>query len=715
LTNKIIKNHTHRLIASSITAINTLSLSALSSIAIAQGDNVYLEEITVTARHREESLQDLSISASAISSDTLRDAGVNRTRDLEYMVPNLVFGNTGTDGETFVGIRGVGDFSRNIGFDTRVGVYLDGVFVGQSLAINQAMADVDRVETLRGPQGTLFGKNTSSGVISIVSTAPSQELGGFVEVEAGDYNNIGASAAINIPLSDTMAARASFVVKEKDGYVDNLYNGKDLLSQDFWGARVKLLSTPSDQLSMTFSADYYKSQPNILFLEPTDATIDAAPKAFEVNQNVDLHDNNDSGGASATVEYEFENQFLLTSISSYRFSERNTNSDEDASPADVLYVNLFHDEFQQFTQEFRLASPSNDEYDYVLGAYLFSQKAESARDAIGGVDFGGPFLAALTEARVDTDTFAVFANGNYYLNESWSLNAGLRYNTEDREVDFDQASTAFFGAVTVDDSESASDVNLTMSVKYTHSDELNIYAAYSRGSKSGGWNLDFVASDDIAFDGETVDSMELGFKSEIFDHRVRLNGAIFYAEYEDFQVFQFQDTDLGTNLALTNAGKVSSKGMELELTAVPSANLFITAGVGYTDASFDEFRNGGGLGVHFDGNKLARAPEWTGSLSAQYTQSFSSGELNYRAEYSYRDEQFFNPNNFEDNHASGYGLANASVKWVAEGDAWELSLWGRNLADKRYSQNSGVSFMGVPFDLYGEPRTYGLTFRKNFN
>jgi len=715
LKNKIIENQTHRLIASSIAAINTLSLSALSSIAIAQGDNVYLEEITVTARHREESLQDLSISASAISSDTLRDAGVNRTRDLEYMVPNLVFGNTGTDGETFVGIRGVGDFSRNIGFDTRVGVYLDGVFVGQSLAINQAMADVDRVETLRGPQGTLFGKNTSSGVISIVSTAPSQELGGFVEVEAGDYNNIGASAAINIPLSDTMAARASFVVKEKDGYVDNLYNGKDLLSQDFWGARVKLLSTPSDQLSMTFSADYYKSQPNILFLEPTDATIDAAPKAFEVNQNVDLHDNNDSGGASATVEYEFENQFLLTSISSYRFSERNTNSDEDASPADVLYVNLFHDEFQQFTQEFRLASPSNEDYDYVLGAYLFSQKAESERDAIGGVDFGGPFLAALTEARVDTDTFAVFANGNYYLNESWSLNGGLRYNTEDREVDFDQANTAFFGAVTVDDSESASDVNLTMSIKYTHSDELNIYAAYSRGSKSGGWNLDFVASDDIAFDGETVDSMELGFKSEIFDHRVRLNGAIFYAEYEDFQVFQFQDTDLGTNLALTNAGKVSSKGMELELTAVPSANLFITAGVGYTDASFDEFRNGGGLGVHFDGNKLARAPEWTGSLSAQYTQSFTSGELNYRAEYSYRDEQYFNPNNFEDNHADGYGLANASVKWVAEGDAWELSLWGRNLADKRYSQNSGVSFMGVPFDLYGEPRTYGLTFRKNFN
>lgn len=673
-----------------------------------------LEEVVVTARHREESLQELSISASALSGDVLREAGVSRTRDLEYMVPNLVFGNTGTDGETFVGIRGVGDFSRNIGFDTRVGVYVDQVFVGQSLAINQAMVDVDRVETLRGPQGTLFGKNTSSGVISIVSKQPEQELGGFVELDVGNYDSVSVSGAINAPFNETTALRASFIVKQQDGYVDNLFNGKDLLSQDFWGARINLLNTSLSALTIKVSADYYHSEPNILFLEPTSAAVDGAPKPFKVNQDVDLQDDSDSGGASLTLDYDMANGYVLTSITAYRFSERNTNSDEDASPADALYAKLFHDEFDQFTQEVRLASPANDRYDFVIGGYLFVQDAESVRDAFGGVDFGGPFLAALTDAEVDTDSYALFVNGNYHLNDSWSINVGLRLNEERREVSFVQAATPFFSAVALDESESDSDFNATLSLKYHFSENIAVYAAYSRGTKSGGWNLDFVPSADIAFDGETVDSFELGFKSEWWDRRIRLNGAAFYANYEDFQVFQFQTTNLGTNLVLTNAGEVTSKGIELELTALPTENLMITAGLGYTDATFDEFRDGGGIGVHFDGNNLARAPEWTGNVSAQYVQPLPLGELQFRVEYSYRDDQYFNPNNFDDNFAEGYGLSNASIKWLSAREQWQVTAWGRNLADKRYLHNRGVSFLGVPFDLYGQPRTYGVTLRRSF-
>lgn len=697
------------------TLLPVMVLAIVPTIVQAETANGHvLEEVVVTARHREESLQELSISASALSGDFLREAGVNRTRDLEYMVPNLVFGNTGTDGETFVGIRGVGDFSRNIGFDTRVGVYIDQVFVGQSLAINQAMVDVDRVETLRGPQGTLFGKNTSSGVISIVSKQPEPELGGWLELDVGNYDSAGLSGALNVPLNDTTAVRGSFIVKEQDGYVDNLYNGKELLSQDFWGARINLINHTSDALTIKASADYYHSEPNILFLEPTLALIDGAPKPYEVNQDVDLQDDSDSGGASLTIDYEMANGYILTAITGYRFSERNTNSDEDASPADLLYARLFHDEFDQFTQEVRLASPANDRYDFVVGAYVFVQDAESRRDAFGGVDFGGPFLAALTVADVDTESYALFINGNYHINDAWSINAGLRLNEERRDVSFDQAATAFFGPVTLDDSESDSDVNATLSIKYHFSESIAFYAAYSRGTKSGGWNLDFVPNADIAFDGETVDSFEIGFKSEWWDRRIRLNGATFYATYEDFQVFQFQDTALGTNLVLTNAGEVTSKGIELELTALPTDQLMITAGVGYTDASFDEFRNGGGIGVHFDGNDLARAPEWTGNFTAQYSQPISVGELQFRYEYSYRGDQYFNPNNFDDNFAEAYGLSNASIKWLSEDEAWQITAWGRNLADKRYLHNRGVSFLGIPFDLYGQPRTYGVTLRRDF-
>jgi iron complex outermembrane receptor protein len=686
------------------------------------GAQSVLEEIVVTARHREERLQDLSISATAIDGATLERSGVARARDLEYMVPNLVFGNTGTDGETFVGIRGVGDFSRNIGFDTRVGVYVDGVFVGQSLAINQALVDVDRIEVLRGPQGTLFGKNTSSGVISINTRRPEHEFGGFVNFEYGNYDNVGGSGAVNLPLGDSLAARGSFVVKQRDGYVKNLFNGKDLLSEDYWGARGQLLFTPADRLEVRLSGDWYQSRPNILFLEPTAEVpgvtfggFAAAPKRLQVSQDVDLKDRLENGGVSLSIEYETAGGFTLTSITGYRFSDRVTNSDEDASPLDGLYVDGFHDDLHHVTQEFRLASPRHERFDYVLGAFYFHQRAESLRSAMGGVVFGGPFLAAHSETEVDVDAWALFGNGNFHLNERFSINAGLRLNQEDREVQFDQAATPFFPPILLREGESEFNVTATASLNYRFSDDVRGYFTWGRGTKAGGWNVDFVSVADIRFADETVDTFEVGVKAELFGRRLRVNGAVFHSEFSNFQVFQFQATDLGTNLILTNAGEVTATGVELEVAAVPMEGLLLTGGLGYADTTFERFRDGGGIGIDFDGNTLPRAPEVTASASIQYTHPAGAwGDLVWRGEYSYRDDQYFNPDNLPNTLGAGYSLFNARVGLVGAGDSWEIFVWGRNLTDERYVTNRGVSFLGIPFDLYGTPRTYGVSIRKNF-
>ncbi|WP_286829912.1 MULTISPECIES: TonB-dependent receptor [Kordiimonas] len=696
--------------------------AAQDEAAADDSDMWALEEIVVTARHRKESLQNLSVSISAVTGETLERSGVGNARDIEHMVPNLVFGNTGTDGETFVGMRGVGDFSRNIGFDTRVGVYLDGVYVGQSLAINQAMADVQHVEVLRGPQGTLFGKNTSSGVINVVSRDPGYEFEGSIKAETGNFGMYQGTAILNVPISDgKAAARIVLTGKHRDGYVKNLYNDKDLLSEDYYGGRVKLLVEPSEKLTLKFSGDFNASRPNILFLEPSAPNgfggYVGAPEVREVTQDVDLKDELDGYGMSMQADYQFDSGMVLTSITGYRHAERLTVSDEDASPLDFIDADHFEDSFNHFSQELRLASAPHEKFDYVLGAYYFHQASDSLRSVASGTDFLGEMNIASTTTDVNTDVFALFANGNIYLNEDWSINAGLRWNSEKKDVVFDQNATALFPAVGVIDDRKDDDINYTISLNWQATNDVKLYATHAHGTKGGGWNVDFVASDDIAFEGEKVDTFEFGMKSELAGGRVRLNAAAFVSKFDSLQVFQFVfDEGSGTtNLSLTNAGKATAKGFEFDLQAMPAEGLEIFASVGYADTTFDEFKNGGGLDVHYDGNRLPRAPKWTTSVAAQYTGQINE-DLDWiiRAEHTYRSAQYFNPSNDATTLGDGYGLLNARIGVVSNSGGWEIFAWGKNLTNELYEMNRGVSFLGIPFDLYGAPRTYGVSLGYRF-
>jgi iron complex outermembrane receptor protein len=701
-------------------------MAALISVSAWSQDDDVIDEIVVTARHRTESIQSVPISISAVSGSFLADQRITSLQGLEHSVPNLVFGETGTSGETHIGIRGIGDFSRNIGFDTRVGVYIDGVFAGQSLAVDQGLVDLAQVEVLRGPQGTLFGKNSSSGAINIISNKPELgETSGELRVGAGNFDTVSGQAVLNVPLGEIAAARVSLYTQEQDGYIRNLFTGKDNMSSDHTIGRLRLRVQPSDALDINFSFDFREQDNTLLFLEPDgDWEIangnPAAEPRFVADQDADLIDENSGSGGGLTIDYTLDSGHVLTSITGFRTVDRKVGSDEDATSLFTLDARYFEDDFDHFTQEFRLASPEDQSFRYVVGAFFFDQDAETDRKVALGPGFGGPpegVDAAIQDSSVDTSNLAVFVNGNVDLSDRWTLSGGLRYTDEEKDARIDQFVFPGFGlAELIQESFSRDEdyTTATLNIQYQATDDMLTYFTYSNGYKAGGFNVDLVpTTSDLFFEEETVDSFELGLKSDLLDGRLRLNVTAFHAEYDDYQVFQFRfDPFSGTTaLLVSNAASVTTQGIEIEGVAHFNDNFELAYGFGFTDAEFDDFPGGsidaGGNAENAGGNTLPRAPDFTASLTAIY--NFTAGDADGRASLSYthRGEQYFNPDNRENSRQPSYGLLHASLDFDIN-DNWSVGVWGHNLTDEVYRGMRGVSFLGVPFSLYMQPRTYGI-------
>lgn len=697
------------------------------TLAQESADARAIEEIVVTARHRAESIQSVPISMSAVSGNALQDARITTLQGLEHSVPNLVFGETGSSGETHVGIRGIGDFSRNIGFDTRVGVYIDGVFAGQSLAVDQGLVDLAQVEVLRGPQGTLFGKNSSSGAINLVNNKPAiGETEGELRLGGGNLDLFTVQGVLNVPLGATTAARFAIFSQRRDGYIDNLFDGNKLMSGDHTIGRALLRFKPSDELEVNLSFDARVQDNDLLFLEPdasfesTAGNPDAAPIRV-VDQDADLIDDNQGAGAGLTVDYTFGGGHVLTSITGFRTVERKVGSDEDATRVFTLDARYFEDDFDHFTQEFRLASPGEWNFRYVIGAFYFDQDAKTDRVVALGPGFGGPpegVDAAVQDSAVDTSNIAAFINGNVDLSDRFTLSAGLRYTEENKDVEINQFVFPGFGlAELIQESFNREEeyVTATFNLQYQAAEAMLAYFTYSNGYKAGGFNVDLVpAVDDLFFEEETVDSFEVGLKSDLLGGRLQLNVTAFHAEYEDYQVFQFRfDPFSGTtSLLVSNAASVTTKGVEVEGVAHFTDAFELKYGIGFTDATFDDFPGGAidpdtGAPVNVAGNTLSRAPELTAHLTARYSFALGSIEGFGTLTYAHRGEQFFNPDNRENSRQSAYDLFDASLDFEIN-EHWAIGIWGRNLTDEEYRGMRGVSFLGIPFSLYMPPRTFGI-------
>lgn len=708
-----------------ITSVSSVMLLVGAGPALAQSPEdetgtKRLETVTVSAQKRDQSLQDVPIAISAVSASDIERVQAADMQDLQFSTPNLTIQGQDPASMSF-GIRGIADRSRNPGYENRIGVYIDGVWIGRSAGANALTLDVENLEILRGPQGTLFGKNTVSGAINITTRKPDDEFGAFVRGQAGNYNLYSLAAGVDVPLADTVRSKLTVSHRSRDGFTDDVNTGDDYGNVDEYAARAGLDwdVTPNTlaSLSLDFSENTFRNAIGERTNDPN------APGPYTVALSTVSESYTRSQGVSLNVEHELENGFELTSITGLRSTTRKgTDTDEDYSPAEIAVTDVIQQTAENLSQEFRIASPQYDRFDYVAGVYYLDQEITGAGQASALLAALDPRLPAVIgsvrhEETINSETFALFAHGNYDLTEQLQLTAGIRYTDESKDIDYVISDESFlFTNGELQDSRSASNWSPTVSLNWFPTDDTMVYGRFARAFKSGGWNADFIANiDALPFDDEEVDAFELGFKTSAFDDTLRLNGALFNQKHSDFQVFSFvQLANGGTQLTVTNAGEVTTQGFEVEAEWLASDELTVFATWGYTDATFDSFKDGGGPGVDFDGNRTTEAPENSISIGGDYRRSIWDGELVVQGDASYRDEYFSNPNNLPTNLNESQTLVNGRIGYEDGAGRWGVYLWGKNLTDEDSQVYNTRSFLGIERALYADPQTYGISFNWNF-
>lgn len=710
----------------------TGALAVLSSnIAVvqAQESRFQLEEVVVTAQKREQSQQDVPIAITAVSAADIERIGATEIKDIQFSTPNLVISGSNPVQQSY-GIRGIADRGRNPGYDQRIGVYVDGVWVGKSAASNQSALDLQSVEILRGPQGTLFGKNTVAGAINITTQRPDDNLGGYLQVEAGNYGQKRAKGSVNVPLSDTLKAKISLSTDTRDGYYNNLASNPDVAEyndKDQTAMRAQLLWDAGSDTEILFTVDHMESDANDVLAG--ERTTDAlAPDVFDVNINSAGAVGVDGvGGVSFQVGHSFDNGFELTSISAYRYEDWFfSGHDEDYTPLNIASSGA-KTESSHFTQEIRLSSPLNEKYDYVLGLFYLDQDIEGQGDAqldanilTGGAVPISEYLMGY-DATVNVNSWAAFVHGNYRIADDFQLTAGLRYTSETKDLDYNinDPLGIFFANGTATDSRKSDDLSPKATLTWFFSEEAIIYASYSRAFKSGGFNADFIADlDGLEFDDETVDAFELGLKSTWLDERLRLNMAVFESNHSDYQVqAQTPISGGGSILTVSNAGALTSKGFEMDLQLLVSESFRVWGSYGYTDAEFEKFDGcsiGGGVGS-CSGNRPVEAPKVSYNFGMEATMPVMGGEGFVNVNYFWRDEMYSNPNNEKAFLNEEYNELAGRIGWNSGSDELSVYLWGKNLTNETTQTYNSVSFLGAQRSVYNPPRTYGVALRWNFN
>lgn len=702
-----------------VVAAIIFAISSNSALLSARG----LEEVVVTAtkKGRAENLQTVPIAASVMTGDQVEAMFAENIADLGRQLPNVRLQSVGTfPGVTNFSIRGMGVASSIAGDEPTVGVILDGMYLGTNYGSDLDTFDIESIEVLRGPQGTLFGRNVTAGAVVVRSQRPTGEFGGKVKAGLGNNGRQNLSGTIQGALNDTVSAKVFANYKDRDGDWKNSTLNEDQGAQRTTFIRPSLLWTPSDNLDVTLIVERgdisgHGSTPNtsVILGQPTGIADDEVAGT-------------DTGGVS--IEWEqlvLEANWMLgdgvlTSITGYRDVDFGTPfADADGTPVEVFRNGVSVDQ-DQISQELRYASTAFDErMEYTLGIYYFQQTIEQRenRSVLGGLNVSN------TDGRVDNESYAAFVNGTWFINDALSLTGGLRYTYEEKDVLIATGDGCNFDFTLCDyGTDEATDWNNLspkLGINWELNDKTFLYASYARGFRSGGYNLRVASAsvDPGPYDEETVDSFELGLKTDLLDSKARANVALFYAQYDDLQRVVLDPVSLLQSTR--NAAAATVQGAEAEFTYRPLDALLVTAAVGYTDASYDEYN---GLDVTGDGEpdpglarnlKLVRAPEWTYALSASYDVDLrGSGYLNFRAAYSYTDE--IPVNDINSFFHEDYGLFDASVSWYSESEALKVALWGKNLTDERRIE-TGAFVSIFSYEFLTEPRTYGVEISYQFD
>jgi iron complex outermembrane receptor protein len=690
-----------------------------------------VEEVVVTAQKREQNLQDVPAAVSAFGEQQLEAQATQNLTDLSSKVPNVVLAPVGAYpyASAFF-IRGLGFADVESTFEPSVGVEMNGVYLARNSGALQDFFDIASVEILRGPQGTLYGRNTIGGVVSVrTKTAqPGDEFGGAIQGTVGDHGRAEARAALNIPMGDSFALRVSGLYKSYDGYNHNVTTGQDEGDNEVWSGRASLVFKPNEVFDATLVADFDQERGsgasfrnaalpgNVYYNFSPDTGSPVFPaaaraKAKDVRNvygNTPTFAEIDTWGLALTMNLDV-GFGTITWITGYREFDDKVQSDYDASPVNFFYA-LRDQSHKQFSQEIRLGGEVGS-VTYVAGVYFMDQSYDITNTQ-GGLIYGGAQVPQI--ASQENQAWALFGQLDWEVTDQLTLTAGGRYSYEEKEF----TNQPLFFPVSMTYKSDWDNFSPKLGVNYRFTDDLMAYATWSKGFRSGGYNgraASFTSAG--PYDAETVESYEAGLKTELFERRLRLNGAVFSSTYSDMQVGAQGLTSGGVYESIvTNAGKARIDGIEAEALWIVGGGFRINGNIAWLDARFEEnFTDftSDGIDNPTDNSDLplAYAPEWSGSLGITYERHVGIGDVTFNANAVYMDDIYTSGGVI--NRTSDVQVREANTLYDAtlsfEADAgWRVALWGKNLTDETVINNTfGLGALGN-LRIYQAPRTFGL-------
>ena len=759
-------------------------------------DVVQLADVVVTTRRREEKAQNVPTPITILSAKTLETQRLSKIEDLQQALPSLYVAFLNPR-QSSVAVRGLGNNPASDGLEASVGVYLDNVYLGRPGMAVFDLLDIAQLELLRGPQGTLFGKNTTAGLLNISSKLPTFYPDNSAEISFGTRDYLQAKGSFSDALSETVAGRLSFYKTTQDGFVKNSYDGKDYNDTDRLGVRSQILWKPQDNFNLRVIADYNKQDDNqgamlMYYQGPTfnspafganyNRFIDNAQasgaknlynnwKDYQIDSDARQHMFVEQGGGSAEANWTLDSGKKLTSISAYRFWHFTpTNSDLISSNALINGGVSVKDE--QYSQEIRFASADHQVIDWVTGLYYFQQNLKNKNFTIYG-DVADAFylynvptvrsLIASGQSNIldnrssysygttDTKSSAIFGQGTWHATPQFDVTAGGRVTYEDKSASIVRTApiggkdiatisvaernllNAQLGAY---DSGDLSQNKVSYSGLLTGSYRFNpqnlLYTTYSHGEKSGGFNLSVgsaptAGADSLKVDPEKADNYEIGLKQNFLNNKLQVNSNIFWIDVSDYQTTSYEQVGSSIVSVLANAGKVRSRGFEIDTTYQPIRRLTLNFNGSLNDTKYTEYRNAPApsnisipTGVNtqdLSGERVYGVPKWSANFNFRYDlQEKNNWQPYVSGSYAWRDWSYGTLDNNPEAKIKAYGLVNASfgARHRFGENEIDVSVWAKNLTDQAFVTNAWNSSNGTVLASAGQPRTIGATVKVNF-
>jgi iron complex outermembrane recepter protein len=732
-----------------------LVLAAITAPAIAQSasdattatEDSAVDDIVVTAQRRSEKVQDIPVAISAFGGEEIARSGMNSLENIAPRVPSFYFGSFGAARPQLY-IRGIGTRSFDPGSESSVGVFADDVYLGRSSGSFGSLKDIERIEVLRGPQGTLYGRNTIGGAINVISKAPSNELTGNFEGGISNFGGYELFGALGAPIiEDKIMFRMAVWTAQRDGYVTNLTTGHKFQGIDNTGARGRVTLKPTDALTVDLTAEILKdgnkaafgginqgvfgNPGSIFFRSPGSGTptVNTSLRSGFLSSDPFL----DREARSFIGKVTYENEAVsLTSISAIRKLDIIDGRDLEGSSLDILDQSSAENS-KQFTQELRLASAPNGSLsfggvvDWIVGGFYYNDKSKRSDSFHIGINSavraaaGTPATdVALSDYKIES--YAVFGQATFHLSDALDLTLGGRYNHDKKRATqagtTTDSSPVIAAAFTTTNTATYTSFDPRVVLSYKVSPDANVYASYSTGFKSGGFQyVPFSKVDaDVLFRPEDITAYEVGFKTEWLDRALRVNGAAFYYDIKDLQVSRIIGL-VSPTVLIFNAPKTTVKGIDLEITARPSRNFEVNIAYGYLDATYKSYPFN--LVTDFSGTRAVRAPEHSVNVGAEWRAPVGNeGQLILRADYALTGDLFHEPGagsvtfgqGIPLTAEDGYGLLDLRATYEMKG--WRLTGYVTNATNTQYRRTVNALGSGPVgprvVGFAGTPRIYGV-------